>query len=89
MHRPNICSICMHWQHHVCVFEKVPPSNHMHGVARNREAFRKSMPGRMELVNPLASTPVRGFTGIYIYIYILVDNLVHYGVRARKPKSSL
>ena len=65
-------SICMHWQHDVCVFEKVPPSNHMHEVARNRAAFRKSKPGRMELVNPLVSTPVRGFTGIYIYTYIYI-----------------
>ena len=60
----------MHGQHDVCVFEKVSTSNHMLEVARNRAAFRKSKPGRMEVVNPLVSTPVRGFTGIYIDCFL-------------------
>ena len=43
----------------------------MHEVARNLAAFhqKQNKPGKMELVNPLVSTPVRGFAGIYIYIY--------------------
>ena len=44
----------------------------MHEVARKRAAFNKSKPGSLELVNPLVSTPGRGFTGIYIYIYIFI-----------------
>ena len=59
----------------------------MHEVARNRAAFHKSKPGKMELVNPLLSTPVRGFTGInnyiylytYIYIYIFLGPLAGWG----------
>ena len=43
----------------------------MHEVARNLPACDKIKPGNMELVNPLVSTPVRGFTGIYIYIYYI------------------
>ena len=62
----------MHGQHDVCVFEKVSTSNHMHEVARNRAAFHKSKPGSLELVNPLVSTPGRGFTGIYICIYMCI-----------------
>ena len=44
----------------------------MHQVARNLAAFhpKKSNPGRMELVNPLVSTPVTGSTGIYYMMYI-------------------
>ena len=38
--------------------------------ARERAAFHKSKLGSLELVNPLVSTPGRGFTGIYIYIYV-------------------
>ena len=30
----------------------------------------KSKPGSLELVNPLVSTPGRGFTGIYVALYI-------------------
>ena len=60
----------MHGQHDVCVFEKVSTSHHMHEVARNRAAFHKIKPGSLELVNRLVSTPGRGVTGIYIYIYI-------------------
>ena len=68
-------SIRMHGQHDVCVFEKVSTSNRMHEVARNRAAFHKSKPGSLELVNPLVSTPGRGFTSKYIYIYIYYHTL--------------
>ena len=61
-------SICMHGHHGVCVFKKVSTSNNMHEVTRNRAAFHKSKPGNQESLNPLVSTPGRGFTGIYIYI---------------------
>jgi len=39
----------------------------MHEVTRNRAAFHKSKTGTLESLNPLVSTPGRGFTGIYIY----------------------
>ena len=57
----------------------------MHEVARNLAAFhqKKSKPGRMKLVNPLVSTPVRGFTGIYIHIYGCVYFV---SVKAKQPR---
>ena len=56
-------SICMHGHHSVCVLKKVSTSNNMHEVTRNRVAFHKSKPGTLESLNPLVSTPGRGFTG--------------------------
>ncbi len=50
------------------ILKEVSTGKRMHEIARNRAAFHKSKPGSLELVNPLVSTPGRGFTGIYIYI---------------------
>ena len=68
-------SICMHGQHDVCVFEKVPTSNHMHEVARNRTAFRKSKPGRMELVTSLHSSRPIAYFLLSMGLKLLLENM--------------
>ena len=56
----NICTYLHNlYIYHICI-------SCMHEVARKRAAFNKSKPGSLELVNPLVSTPGRGFTGTYV-----------------------
>ena len=58
----------------------------MHEVTRNRTVVQKSKPGTLESLNPLVSTPGRGFTGIYIYMYMNAMYTMRGRERARERK---